>query len=223
MSDSIKLFTKIFSGPIIILLNEAYLGLDNGEVLLLLLLDFSAAFDVVEHPFLIFRLHSLGITGNALSWFQSYLSNRSETVSCANSFSTPGLVSCGVPLGSVLGPLLFSVYVNNVSSVIHPPHQCIIYADDIKLFMRSSPTNIPASIISLQRCVSDLKQWLDPSYLFLNSKKIVFTIFSRKSMADSTASTSIDVCGIDIFPKPVVRDLGILLDSALPRSSRLRS
>jgi hypothetical protein len=87
------------------------MNMDKGHVTLLVLLDLSAAFDTVDHTILLRRLQSLlGLRGNALSWFQSYLSGRAQRISVDGTYSDKFDLECGVPQGSCLGPLLFTIY-----------------------------------------------------------------------------------------------------------------
>ena len=112
--------------------NDITLNMDNGRVTALTLLDLSAAFDKINHSILMDRLSVwYGVSGRALSWFRSYLSGRHQRVKIGDCFSSPLNISCGVPQGSVLGPLLFTLYTTPLSLVINRYHLSHhLYADD---------------------------------------------------------------------------------------------
>ena len=100
-------------------LSEACAAADAGQITLLGLLDLSAAFDTIDHGILIERLrHSYGITGDALGWMTTYLTGRTQAVYFNGEFSTTMVVTCGIPQGSVLGPLNFILYSADVLQVI---------------------------------------------------------------------------------------------------------
>ena len=113
------------------IVNDLLLSLDDGKISLLASLDLSAAFDTIDHAILLHRLqHDFGLSGTVLDWFSSYLSSRIQSVSVHSHTSVPASVSCGVPQGSGLGPILFVLYTtplsllsSNVirSSIIHTP------------------------------------------------------------------------------------------------------
>jgi hypothetical protein len=111
--------------------DSIYKGLDQKKDLLLVFLDISKAFDRVWHEGLIHKLIEIGVCGNLLNWFSSYLSNRSQRVVIGGQSSETKTIQAGVPQGSILGPLLFLIYINDIGDNLETPiHQ---FADDTTL------------------------------------------------------------------------------------------
>ena len=108
--------------------------LSKKQIALLLLIDFSKAFDLVEHPTLLRKLEHYGIRGQALNWFRSYLSDRKQFVSVGSSHSSTKPISFGVPQGSILGPLLFIIYINDLPQISELA-KFIMYADDANILI----------------------------------------------------------------------------------------
>ena len=125
------------------------------------MLDFSPAFDAIDHSIPLHRLHSdFGYTDAILQWFFTYLTDRTNCVSLSNHCSAFAPVLSGVPYGSVLGPILFTMYIKPLSSIIDP-HSIIhhSFADDLQLQM-SAPTDRTSELLhSIQSCLSDVKAW----------------------------------------------------------------
>ena len=107
---------------------------NNRQVSILLLLDFSKAFDTVDHNILLAKLAHYGIRGPALGWLKSYLSDRKQYDSVNNSDSTMKQITYGVPQGSILGPLLFIIYINDIPE-ISSIAKFILYADDANIIV----------------------------------------------------------------------------------------
>ena len=121
----------------------------KGSVTALTLLNLSATFDTIDHTILLDRLNVYyDISELALGWFQSNLAGRTHSVKVGNTLSHPAALQYGVAQGSVLGPILFSLYTNPISSIIHS-HSSInhhFYADDTPLYITLTPTNFSGSI-----------------------------------------------------------------------------
>ena len=117
--------------------SDVLLALDRKEAVFLVLLDLSSAFDTIDHALLLETLETrFGISGQALSWFRSYLTDRFQTVRIDGSFSHKQKLDCGVPQGSVLGPQLFTLYSSPVADIARQHNLGVqLCADDSQLYL----------------------------------------------------------------------------------------
>ena len=160
---------------LIVLTDKIASELAKGNFVLGVFLDYSKAFDCVNHAILLQKLYHYGIRGVAFDWFKSYLSSRKQYVQFNGIHSGHSEVKCGVPQGSVLGPILFLLYINdivNVSNILYP----ILFADDSNVFL--SGNNIDNLINSMNIELEKLMVWLAANKLSLNVGKTNFMIFS---------------------------------------------
>ena len=178
----------------IVLMDKIVHALENGECVIGLYLDFSKAFDTVNHAILLNKLEHYGIRVNALSWFKSYLTNRRQFVTYNDIKSAKKIMSCGVPQGSILGPLLFLIYINDLANVcVHTLP--ILFADDTNLFISGKNLNDMAVLINHE--LEEISTWLKATRLSLNVKKTHFMVFSKKHMANSDLHIKINELIID--------------------------
>lgn len=152
--------------------NDLLLAADSGLLSVLVLLDLSAAFDTIDHGILLHRLESLlGISGTALAWFRSYLSDRYQFVHVHNISSLHTRVQYGVPQGSVLGPILFILYMLPLGDILRKHSinfHC--YADDTQLYLSMKPEE-SNRLSRLEACLKDIRSWMSSNFLLLNSDK----------------------------------------------------
>lgn len=197
--------------------NDIYLETDSGNYVVLVLLDLTAAFDTVDHEILISRLeHWVGIKGTVLEWFRSYLEGRTLCVSNGNSESSSASLSCGVPQGSILGPLLFSLYLLPLGSVIRKhgiSFHC--YADDIQMYLTIKKN---ASVSSLLECLDDVKAWMAINFLSFNANKTEVMIFGG-----TNGTRSIELGALAQYNKSVITNLGVKIDADLNFDSQIRA
>ena len=199
------------------ILNDLLLATDSGKVSLLTLLDLSAAFDTIDHTILLTRLqHTFGISDTALSWFSSYLSDRKQTVLINGIYSQSAHLTCGVPQGSVLGPVLFPLYASPLSTIIEShslKHH--FYADDTQLQDSASPENIQTLLTRTSECYSDVKNWMTNNKLKINDDKTEAILISTRQKLSQLPPLSLQLCNTTIPISGSAKNLGVHLDSTL--------
>ena len=191
LSSSFQSAYRIFHSTETTLLkihNDLILAMDRGEVISLIFLDSSAAFETVDHSIFLTRLQNwFGLDGLSLDGFSSYLSLRSQAVSIIYSFSAFSTLSCGVPQGFVLGPLLFTLYTTSLSSVISKNSlKYHLYADDTQLYISFTPTTSALSLETLTTTFNDILSWMNLNKLLLNPSKTEFLLKTTASQIFSS-------------------------------------
>ena len=152
--------------------------LDSKANVAAVFFDLSKAFDSIPHSGILNALSGVGISGFLYQWFTSYLSNRRQCVVLDGCSSTSADVSSGVLQGSILGPLLFILYMDSITLVpLSPDTKILLYADDILLY---SPIYQSSCISIFQSDVDSISQWVSQSGLRLNAAKTKLVLFSRK-------------------------------------------
>ena len=177
--------------------------LDRGEHVEACFLDLSKAFDTVNHRFLINKLNAYGVADNAVSWIRSFLGDRTMQVRVHDSLSTPSAVYSGVPQGSVLGPLLFLIFINDLPDYVE--NECLLFADDIKLIGSAE------NHLSLQRDIDNVGDWVRTWDLSVNASKS-----QHLTNQDQPLSIATDNNNRSDIPKcHSASDLGILTNASL--------
>lgn len=193
--------------------NDIMLSLDRGKNVFLLLLDLSAAFDTVNHSMLLTRLEkSFGVTGTALRWFQSYLSDRTQSVNIKTAKSTVRDLTVGVPQGSVLGPVLYLLYTSPLAQVIRSYDlDYHLYADDTQLYFSFNTADVDEAKTRVENCVAAICRWMDINELKLNHDKTeVMLIHSKYRNGPSFDNFNI---GDETLPTTAsAKSLGVIFD-----------
>ena len=192
------------------LMDRLITSLENDEHVIGIFLDFSKAFDTVDHAILLKKMSHYGIGGNALKWFESYLSNHKQYVTYNGISSVTKTVKCGVPQGSILGPLLFLIYINDPCSVCKHTFP-ILFADDTNLF--SSGKEIKTLETNINNELSHISIWLKVNKLSLNIKKTHYMIFRKRKKDSLNVKLSIDGELSNEVDK--TKFLGVLIDNKL--------
>ena len=207
--------------------NDIHLSLSQGKPSALVLLDLSAAFDTIDHNLLLNRLSSwFGVGSKVLKWFSSYISKRCQSVKVGSILSDSKSLAFGVPQGSVLGPVLFTLYTAPLSKIIssykHIKHH--LYADDTQIYIELTTENASIAISELQKCLSDIQSWMDINKLKLNPDKTEFMLIGSDKQRKLLAKFfPVNILGSDLVPSDSVRNLGITFDAAFNLSKHVSS
>ena len=190
------------------LIDRIILEMDHDEIPLSLFLDLSKAFDTIDHQILLDKLYFYGIKGNALQLIRSYLSNRYQYVKYKDAVSEALLITKGVPQGSILGPLLFIIYINDLASVSNHLHP-IIYADDTTLLANLSVFS--TGLVDVNDELNKYSTWMKVNQLSLNSSKSKAMVFHMPQKKVRIPELFIDGKSIEFVSS--FNFLGIFLDS----------
>ena len=158
--------------------NEWLYNIDQGQLNGVVFLDLAKAFDTVDHSILLKKMEIYGVKGTSLNWFASYLSERSQYCLVNNHLSKKCNLSCGVPQGSTLGPLLFVIYINDLPSSIS---KCSprMFADDTSLSI--SALSADDIEMSMNSDLENVKVWLETNRLNLNISKTEFMLLGSNA------------------------------------------
>ena len=206
--------------------NDILVTLDNNEAEFLIFLDLISAFDTVDHSVLLKKLNDdFYINDTVLCWFKSYLSDRSYSVKIGFSISDGTITFYGVPQGSILGPVLFLLYIAEIENIakiygfkIH------LYADDMQIYISFQHTEALDSISSIEHCLRHIKLWMSKHFLKINESKTKLMLISSKRYSNKALT---DIClsfgGSLIFPSLDAANLGVTFDHNMSMTKQINS
>ena len=192
-------------------LQNLYKHIDSGNVVFSLFLDFRKAFDCVNHEILVSKLNTCGAHGIALGWFRSYLTNREQCISINNVDLNPKVIQCGVPQGSILGPLLFLIFINDITKCSYQ-FEYILYADDSILSTCIPGNNVMDSAELINSELKCLDRWLKSNKISINADKTKYMLFSYSKYVNFP---DISLGNNTINETSVTKFLGIHFDKKL--------
>ena len=204
--------------------HKVHLSLARGEPTALVLLDLSAAFDNIDHNILLGYLKSwFGLGGTVLKWL--YLNNCCQAIKAGSTLSELSNLIYGIAQGSVLGPLLFSLYTTPLSKIIrlHPNISFHFYADDTQLYIHLSHKNASSALAKLNAYLQDVQRWMSLSKLKLNPEKTEFIVFGSKAQRQKISSHfPVSILGSLLYPVDSVRNLGVWFDADFSFSEHVK-
>ena len=184
--------------------NDILMSMEHQEITILVLLDLSAAFDTVHHKTLLHHLEQyFGISGTVLHWFLSYLQDRQQSVSIEGMTSKLYNLTCGVPQGSVLGPILFVMYTSGLGQIMRKHNMKFhFYADDTQIYLsaRPSPDAVDTTIKKISACVEEVRLWMAKKHLKLNDDKTEVMVLGTKQQRAKVPVKPLQIGRTPIIP-----------------------
>jgi hypothetical protein len=204
--------------------NDIAWEVDKGRIVLLGMIDLSAAFDTISHEKLFQLLeHEYKITGTALQWYKSYFQDRKQFCKLRHHKSNNYDLPTGCPQGSVVGPVAYNLYTAPLERVLQKHgvkyHK---YADDLQVYLSCDKKNLDNCITQLEMCLSEVRNWMLRWGLKINESKTEYIMFRNRNIKIPQPST-ICIGSTDITASPSVKNLRVIFDSSLNRSSHVSS
>ena len=208
-----------------VMMTDKFLEAMNNKMLtLMVLLDLSKAFDSTDHAKLLVKLRSLGVSCTALEWFRSYMHDRQQYIRIGSEMSGMCQSTHGVPQGSILGPALFNVYINDMPGV---PDYCSLepYVDDSKLHLSFLVKDIDGAARKITEDLRKVAAWCCQNSLLINPDKTKLLLIGTRQIQNTPTDLDLHVTLLGKELRPVVsaRDLGVYMDATLSFDEHITS
>ena len=192
--------------------DDIYQALENKQVTTALFVDFRKAFDCIHHTRLLRKFEKIGFAENTMSWLKSYLSNHSQRTLAYGIFSKSLPIKYGVPQGSILGPLAFLIFINDLPKIIKST-KFKLYADDTVIY--SADQDPMLSVGNIQEDLNNISQWCQENKMTINIKKTKLMHFGSRATLRRINTQPVSLQGQDIENVHHYKYLGIYLDPTL--------
>ena len=199
--------------------DQSFKALNDSLVILGIFIDFSKAFDTINHNILLQKLRDYNFDSHSISLIQNYLTNRTQHVIIENSISNSLHITCGVPQGSILGPVLFLLYINDLATHC-PLFDTILFADDTNLFWKSKDLN--ADIGNINSSLNKVNNWCIANKLTLNLTKTNYIIV-KNYQKNFVLNSTIHIDNIPLSPSSEIKFLGVVIDTNLNWCAHINS
>jgi hypothetical protein len=204
------------------LLNHIYQLLDRKLFSAIVSMDLSKAFDSINHKLLLKKLATFGLAKSSISWIKSYLTNRKQTTKFKRYKSKEETVLSGIPQGSILGPLLFLVFSNDLAEVFTEETKMVAYADDSQLVVNAK--NMTELKIKIERVIQIAQNWYVNNSMENNLGKTEILVFNRGRNTQNLQITIYhDDEKITIKSKQFIKVLGVIIDSKLNWTNQIKA
>ncbi len=189
------------------------MNIDNGLINGVVFIDLKKAFDTIDHQIMLQKLRNYGIDQMSLTWFESYLTNRTQKCRVNDQLSNSAPVTCGVPQGSNLGPILFLIYINDLPNCLNHAIPRM-FADDTSISYSANTTGEPQNVINSE--LKKLNSWLITNRLSLNIVKTEFMVIgSQQKLRSIDSEINIRINENEITRVESVKSLGVYIDKHL--------
>ena len=197
------------------LADQIRFNMDKNYYTGVVLLDLQKAFDTVNHDILLKKLKAIGINDTTYAWFSSYLKERKQFVELNGVKSSLQTITCGVPQGSIMGPLMFTIYVNDMKTSV----LCDLYLNADDSAMVCSGKNVLEIEQTLSHELSKVQKWLEINRLSLHLGKTESILFGKKKMLKKEQKLRVKCNGFEIESKDEIKYLGLVMDQEMRGSN----
>ena len=196
------------------IVNQLYENIDKGHFTAIAKLDLSKAFDSISHTLLLHKLANLGLSENSINYLKSYLTNRVQRTKFKNCISEKEIIKSGIPQGSILGPILFVCFTNDLAEEFKKECKVVCYADDTQLIVEASNPRLLKT--KIENVIQTAQKWYSKNSMKNNIDKTeILIIKKKKKINEIIIEIEEDGKPLQIIPKKEIKTLGIYIDSSL--------